>query len=185
MANKKRMPESLQLLIDQIDTPIGEFLIVSDQDGNLRATDWREHEARMRRLLHLQYGENAARLEPASNPHGLTAAIRNYFSGELTVIDDLPVRTAGTPFQQEVWQELRKIPCGTTISYGQLAQRIGRPAAVRAVGMANGSNPVGIIVPCHRVIGANGTLTGYGGGLERKRWLLAHESQCRQLELQS
>jgi methylated-DNA-[protein]-cysteine S-methyltransferase len=179
------MNEALQLLFDQIDTPIGEFLIVSDQDGNLRATDWREHEDRMRRLLHLQYGENAARLEPSSNPRGLTEAIRKYFSGELAAIDDLPVRTVGTPFQQEVWQELRKIPCGTTISYGQLAQRIGRPAAVRAVGLANGSNPVGIIVPCHRVIGANGTLTGYGGGLERKRWLLAHENQSRQLELQS
>jgi methylated-DNA-[protein]-cysteine S-methyltransferase len=85
------------------------------------------------------------------------------------------VTTGGTPFQREVWAALRRIPAGQIASYGQLAARIGRPAAVRAVGLANGSNPVGVIVPCHRVIGANGSLTGYGGGIERKRWLLAHE----------
>jgi methylated-DNA-[protein]-cysteine S-methyltransferase len=82
---------------------------------------------------------------------------------------------AGTPFQLEVWQALRKIPCGTTVSYLDLARQIGRPAAVRAVGLANGSNPIPVVIPCHRVIGSNGSLTGYGGGLERKRWLLEHE----------
>ena len=81
----------------------------------------------------------------------------------------------GTPFQKTVWRALREIPCGQAISYSELARRIGRPAAVRAVGLANGLNPISVIVPCHRVIGANGTLTGYGGGLERKRWLLSHE----------
>ena len=89
----------------------------------------------------------------------------------------LPVQTAGTPFQREVWQALRKILCGATVSYAQLAERIGRSTAVRAVGLANGSNPVGIVVPCHRVIGSNGSLTGYGGGIERKRWLLEHEKK--------
>jgi methylated-DNA-[protein]-cysteine S-methyltransferase len=101
--------------------------------------------------------------------------MKNYFAGDLGAIDKLPVKTAGTPFQRAVWNALREIPRGATESYGQLAERIGRPTAVRAVGLANGSNPIGIVVPCHRVIGANGSLTGYGGGMERKRWLLDHE----------
>jgi methylated-DNA-[protein]-cysteine S-methyltransferase len=130
----------------------------------------------MRRLLRLHYGESGFRLEPARNPNGLTFAISSYFAGELTAIDILPVQTAGTPFQREVWRALREITCGTTVSYAKLAERIGRPNAVRAVGLANGSNPIGIVVPCHRVIGSNGSLTGYGGGIERKRWLLEHES---------
>lgn len=92
------------------------------------------------------------------------------------MIESLPVRTGGTPFQRKVWRALREITCGTTVSYAKIAERIGQPAAVRAVGLANGSNPVGIVVPCHRVIGSNGSLTGYGGGMERKRWLLTHES---------
>jgi len=93
----------------------------------------------------------------------------------LPAIDDLEVATAGTTFQRDVWRELRRIPVGQTISYSELAQRIGRPKAVRAVGLANGANPVSIVVPCHRVIGANASLTGYGGGLHRKVWLLEHE----------
>ena len=109
------------------------------------------------------------------DPNGLTTAISNYFEGNLSAIDTLPVETGGTPFQQEVWRALRTIPCGTTTSYGKLAENIGRPTAVRAVGLANGANPVSVVVPCHRVIGANGSLTGYGGGIERKRWLLDHE----------
>jgi methylated-DNA-[protein]-cysteine S-methyltransferase len=165
----------LTLLIDRINTPIGEILIVADQGGNLRAADWQDYEERMYRLLQRHYGKSGFRLEAIRNPSGLSDAIRSYFAGELQSIDVVPVRTAGTPFQREVWQALRKITCGTTISYSELAKRIGRPAAVRAVGLANGSNPVGIVVPCHRVIGSNGSLTGYGGGIERKRWLLQHE----------
>lgn len=171
------MTEVLQLLIDRIDTPIGEMLIVADRDVILRATDWADHEARMRRLLGLQYGDNGFRLEPARNSNGLADAISRYFAGELEAIDRLPVQTSGTPFQREVWRALREIPCGTTVSYAQLAQRIGRPRAVRAVGQANGSNPVGVVVPCHRVIGSDGSLSGYGGGIERKCWLLEHERQ--------
>jgi methylated-DNA-[protein]-cysteine S-methyltransferase len=171
------MGEVMQLLIDRIDTPIGEMLIVADHEGNLRAVDWTDHETRMRRLLGLHYGENGFRLQPARNPNGLTDAIGSYFAGELTAIDILPVETAGTPFQREVWRALRKIACGATVSYAKLAERIGRPTAVRAVGLANGSNPVGVVVPCHRVIGSNGSLTGYGGGIERKCWLLEHESK--------
>jgi methylated-DNA-[protein]-cysteine S-methyltransferase len=169
------MSNVLELLIDRIDTPIGEMIIVADRDGNLRAIDWTDHEARMHNFLRRHYGKDV-QLTPARNPSGLSRAISNYFAGDMTAIDTLPTKTNGTPFQRQVWQALREIPLGTTISYGELAKRIGRPKAVRAVGLANGSNPVGVIVPCHRVIGSNGALTGYGGGMERKRWLLEHES---------
>ena len=172
------MSEILQLLIDRIKTPIGEMLIVADCEGNLRAVDWTDHETRMRRSLRLHYGEYGFKLEAARNPNGLTHAISRYFEGELSAIDVLPVQTAGTPFQREVWRALRNIPCGTTVSYAKLAEQVGRPTAVRAVGLANGSNPVGVVVPCHRVIGANGSLTGYGGGIERKAWLLNHEGSA-------
>jgi methylated-DNA-[protein]-cysteine S-methyltransferase len=100
--------------------------------------------------------------------------LREYFSGSRRDFD-LPLRTQGTAFQRRVWRALGKIPYGETWSYGKLAQRIDNPKASRAVGLANGANPISIVVPCHRVIGANGTLTGYGGGLNRKRWLLTHE----------
>ncbi len=169
------MSEVLQFWMDRFNTPIGEMQIVADHAGNLRAADWTDYESRMFRLLGLHYGESGFRLEPYPNPNGLTDAISNYFAGEFQAIDSLPVQTGGTLFQQTVWRALREIPCGTTISYAELARRIGRPAAVRAVGLANGSNPVVLIVPCHRVIGTNGSLTGYGGGIERKRWLLEHE----------
>jgi methylated-DNA-[protein]-cysteine S-methyltransferase len=97
-----------------------------------------------------------------------------YFAGGLTVFD-LPLAAAGTPFQRAVWAELRQIPYGTVTSYGELARRLGRPSASRAVGAANGRNPISIVVPCHRVVGANGALTGFGGGMERKAWLLEFE----------
>jgi methylated-DNA-[protein]-cysteine S-methyltransferase len=113
----------------------------------------------------------------ASDPTPFIEVIKQlneYFTAQRTDFD-LPVMLAGTPFQRTVWAALREIPYGQTMSYGQLAERIGRPAAARAVGLANGRNPIGIIVPCHRVVGATGDLTGYGGGLERKRYLLEHE----------
>lgn len=169
------MPEILELLIDRIDTPIGEMIVIADRDNNLRVIDWTDHEARMLKFLERHYGKGKFKLTPAINPGGISATIRNYFAGDLTAIDNIPTKTNGTAFQRQVWQALREIPLGTTISYGELAKRIGRPKAVRAVGLANGSNPVGVIVPCHRVIGSNGSLTGYGGGLNRKRWLLEHE----------
>jgi methylated-DNA-[protein]-cysteine S-methyltransferase len=170
------MDKTLHLLIDRIDTPRGELLLVADHDGNLRAIDWHDYESRMYRLLRLHYGADGFRLAPSRNPSGLSDSVRSYFTGNLNAIDTLPVLTTGTPFQREVWHALRSIPCGTTITYASLAQRIGRPAAVRAVGLANGANPVSIVVPCHRVVGSNGSLTGYGGGIERKAWLLAHEA---------
>lgn len=171
------MSEKQQLLVDRMDTAIGELILVADQDGNLRAIDWADHETRMLRLLQRAYGKRGFVLEPARNPSGLSDILRRYFAGEVAAIDNLPVATPGTAFQREVWRALRDIPVGTTCSYGEIAERIGRPRAVRAVGLANGSNPVGIVVPCHRVIGADGSLTGYGGGMERKRWLLDHESE--------
>lgn len=104
-----------------------------------------------------------------------SAVLSRYFAGKDGEFGKIPVDAAGTDFQLRVWSALREIPPGQTRSYGEIARRIGRPKAVRAVGAANGSNPVAIVVPCHRVIGANGTLTGYGGGLEKKEWLLKHE----------
>jgi methylated-DNA-[protein]-cysteine S-methyltransferase len=102
--------------------------------------------------------------------------LADYFAGRLTEFD-VPLELDGTPFQKLVWAELQRIPCGERISYGELARRVGRPGSARAVGLANGRNPVSIIVPCHRVVGSDGTLTGYGGGLDRKAWLLDHEAR--------
>jgi methylated-DNA-[protein]-cysteine S-methyltransferase len=173
------MSDILQFISDRLPTPIGDLLIVADDEGNLRATFWTDQEEDLQRMLRRHFAGRPVELQPERNPHGVTHVIARYFAGELHAIDTLPVATAGTPFQREVWSALREIPCGTTISYGQLAARLGRPAAVRAVGLANGANPIGVVVPCHRVIGANGSLTGYGGGIERKRWLLDHERQMR------
>jgi len=173
------MAEILRFFLDRVSTPIGDLLIVADSEGNLRAAFWTDDDNDLRRVLEGQYPGKRVELGPAVDPHGLRDALRAYFAGDLHSIDKLPVETGGTQFQREVWRALRDIPCGSTISYGELARRIGRPAAVRAVGLANGANPVGVVVPCHRVIGANGSLTGYGGGIERKRWLLDHEREPR------
>jgi methylated-DNA-[protein]-cysteine S-methyltransferase len=153
------------------------LLLVADKDGRLRALDWADYEERMVRLLRLHYGTQGYELAPAHNPNGLSDKMLRFFAGDLHAVDDIGTATAGTPFQRSVWNELHKIPTGSVTSYGALAQKIGRSSAARAVGLANGSNPIGIVVPCHRVIGSNGTLTGYGGGLERKRWLLDHEAR--------
>ena len=165
----------LHLLLDRLPTPIGQMILVADTAGNLRLAFFADHDDPVHRHLAYQYGSGKFHLEPAPNPHGLTATLARYFAGDLHAIDDIPVETPGTSFQREVWRALRAIPCGTTTSYGKLAARIGHPDAVRAVGTANGANPIAVVVPCHRVIGANGSLTGYGGGIERKRWLLNHE----------
>ena len=140
MANRKKEP--LALLVDRLQTPIGELLIVADRDGNLRTIDWTDHEARMRQLLDRYYGKGGYTLEAARDPGGLTRAMRAYFEGDLDVIDKLPVETPGTPFQRSVWRALRKIRRGRTISYAELARRIGKPKAVRAAGLANGQNPI-------------------------------------------
>ena len=166
-----RPPETFGL--DRLQTPIGTALLVTDADGALRALDWEDYEARMRELLRLQYG--APELQNARAPKAIRAALSGYFKGDLDRLNAINWRVAGTPFQRKVWTALRTIPAGTTMSYGALALQLDMPKAVRAVGLANGANPISVVVPCHRVIGANGSLTGYGGGLERKRWLLEHE----------
>jgi methylated-DNA-[protein]-cysteine S-methyltransferase len=166
-----RQPEHWTL--DRIATPVGTVLLVTDGEGAVRALDFDDYEPRMLRLLARHYGPVV--LSPGASPAPVRAAIAAYFARDRQALDGIVVRTGGTEFQRQVWAALRTIPAGETRSYGQLAAAIDRPKAVRAVGLANGSNPVGIIVPCHRVIGANGTLTGYAGGLARKTWLLAHE----------
>jgi methylated-DNA-[protein]-cysteine S-methyltransferase len=164
-----------EFVFDRIPTPIGDVLIGVDREGRLRVLDFDDFEARMRLLLRRQYGPDAVRLVEGRAPLSIRAPIEAYFVGDLAAIETIPIRAAGTAFQREVWAALRTIPAGSTMSYGGLARQIGRPAAVRAVGLANGANPIGVVVPCHRVIGADASLTGYGGGVERKRWLLAHE----------
>ncbi len=163
----------MRLAIDRLSTPVGTLLLVSDDDGRVRALDFGDYEARMLRLLKRHYGDPT--LAPGPAPTPVRRALDAYFTGDLGAIDHVPVTTGGTPFQRTVWAALRRIPAGTTTSYGALAATIGRASAMRAVGLAVGSNPVAVIVPCHRVIGADHSLTGYGGGLSRKRWLLEHE----------
>ena len=159
--------------LDRLPTPIGTALLVTDIAGVLRALDWEEFEPRMRQLLRLQYG--AVVLEDSRSPRELKSALTAYFKGDLDRLKAIKWRVAGTPFQHKVWTALPKIPVGTTMSYGALAAKLNAPKAMRAVGHANGSNPISVVVPCHRLIGADGKLVKYGGGLERKRWLLRHE----------
>jgi methylated-DNA-[protein]-cysteine S-methyltransferase len=159
--------------LDRLETPIGVALLVTDADGVLRALDWADYAPRMKALLRLHYG--AVMLRDARAPEQIRAALAAYFKGDLASLSAIRWRVAGTPFQQKVWKALPKIPVGTTMSYGALAAKLGAPNAMRAVGHANGSNPISVVVPCHRLVGANGSLVKYGGGLERKRWLLEHE----------
>ncbi len=159
--------------LDRLATPIGVALLVTDADGALRALDWEDYEHRMRELLRLHYGQ--VDLGSRSAPADMRTALSAYFEGDLGQLSAITWRIAGTPFQQKVWTALAKIPAGTTMSYGALAAKIEMPKAIRAVGHANGSNPISVVLPCHRLIGADGSLVKYGGGLERKRWLLRHE----------
>jgi methylated-DNA-[protein]-cysteine S-methyltransferase len=166
-----KLPERLRL--DRLATPIGEALIVTDPSGCLRAFDWADRYAGMARLLRLHYG--SVEPETGAAPATVKRLLQRYFEGDVAGLAGIEWCTAGTPFQRSVWTGLTMIPPGQTMSYGGLAAKLGCPKAVRAVGRANGSNPISVVVPCHRVIGADGSLTGYGGGIERKRWLLTHE----------
>lgn len=156
----------MQVFYDDLDTPLGVIRVQVDADGALVYVQLPQ--ARQRRPLPPGAHRDCARLAP------VRAQFNAYFEGRLKRFE-LALRPQGTPFQQQVWQALRGIGYGTTESYAGLAGKIGRPRAVRAVGAANGANPLSIVVPCHRVIGADGSLTGFGGGLPAKRWLLAHE----------
>jgi methylated-DNA-[protein]-cysteine S-methyltransferase len=164
-------PETLTL--DRLATPIGTALLVTDEAGYLRAFNWTDYEAHMRAWIGKHYPK--APLQEGEAPAGVRGPFEAYFKGDARALDTVPWKASGTPFQLKVWETLCSIPAGETLSYRGLAERIGRPTAVRAVGLANGANPVAVVVPCHRVIGTNGSLTGYGGGLPRKEWLLAHE----------
>ena len=152
------------------------MILGTDGDGVLRVLDFDGYEARMQLLLQRQYGAKAFSLADAVKPSRAASVLGAYFEGDLQAIDRLKTANGGTAFQRKVWAALRSIPARSTISYGALAAWLGMPGAARAVGLANGANPIAIVVPCHRVIGSNGALTGYGGGIDRKRWLLAHEA---------
>jgi len=164
-----------KLHLDHIASPVGDFLALTDEVGRLRALDFEGYEERMHRLLRRQNADRTFEMDDRRAPRNVVDAIDAYFAGDLEALDRLEVHTGGTEFQRHVWAELRRIPAGTTTTYGRLAAAIGKEGASRAVGLANGSNPVCVVVPCHRVIGSDGSLTGFGGGLERKRWLLEHE----------
>ncbi|HKO52777.1 MAG TPA: methylated-DNA--[protein]-cysteine S-methyltransferase [Polyangiaceae bacterium] len=161
---------------ERLETPTGPMLLVTDEHGLVHALDWEDHHERTQRLLGRYYRHVTLAMREARKESAAKRAVLDYFAGRLEAIAALRVATSGTEFQNQVWTALRQIPSGKTWSYGALAKAIGRPAAMRAVGLANGSNPIAIVVPCHRVIGANASLTGYGSGLERKRWLLDHEA---------
>jgi methylated-DNA-[protein]-cysteine S-methyltransferase len=160
-------------ILDRLQTPIGTALLVTDAEGALRALDWEDHEPRMRELLRLQQGDVVLKEKPV--PRDTRTALSAYFDGELEALRTIKWRLGGTPFQRKVWTALAKIPAGTTMSYGALAAQLGAPKAMRAVGHANGANPLSVVIPCHRLIGADGSLVKYGGGLSRKRWLLMLE----------
>src|SRR5438132_4893096 len=148
-----------------IDSPLGPLLLAAE-DGALTLLWMSPLPERGKGAVDAQ---NQAVLAAASEQ------LDTYFAGDLTAFD-LPLAPRGTPFQQRVWAALVEVPFGETVSYGSLATGLGRPGAARAVGLANGSNPISIIIPCHRVIGSDGRLTGYGGGIDRKAWLLDHEA---------
>ena len=162
----------MELLIDEIECALGTVVLVA-RAGRLCGLDYGDGRDRLEATLAARYPD--PRLVPALDPFGFSARLRAYLAGDLAAIDDIPVETGGTPFQRRVWTALRRIPAGRTVAYAALARRLGRPAATRAVGAANGRNPVAIVVPCHRLIGSDSSLTGYAGGLARKRWLLRHE----------
>ena len=153
-------------------SPLGEIEIACS-DSALIALEFADADDRFQRSLQRRFGEVS--LTKSRDPLGVKSRLEAYFAGDITGVDTIVVDGGGSPFQRRVWAALRTIPAGATTSYGALATRLAQPTATRAVGLANGANPISIVVPCHRVIGADGTLTGYGGGLPRKRWLLDHE----------
>ncbi len=163
---------SAMLEIAVVQTPIGPLTLAA-RSGRTCLLHFGDDEAAARASLARWYGNIP--INRVMDPAGTASVLERYFAGELDALDDVHVEMNGTDFQRKVWSALRDVKAGRTASYADLARVIGSPAAVRAVGAANGANPVAVIVPCHRIIGTNGTLTGYGGGLERKQWLLRHE----------
>jgi methylated-DNA-[protein]-cysteine S-methyltransferase len=158
----------------EIDAPIGRIRLAV-RDGRLCGLGFSDSWFSVARSLERRFG--AAETRRVADSAGVATALRRYFAGELGAIEEIEVDSGGTEFQRTVWSALREIPAGTTVSYREIATAAGSAGAVRAVGTANGANPVGIVIPCHRVVRSDGRLGGYGGGLERKRWLLDHEGR--------
>lgn len=165
---------AMTLAIGRFDSPIGP-LAVATVDDRLVAIDLEGDASALEAQLIKENPPSPSGLRRGRLSPAVLKSLQRYFEGDIAAVDDIAVDLAGTPFQLRVWTALREVRAGTTTSYGALARRIGTPNAVRAVGAANGANPIPIVIPCHRVIGADGRLVGYGGGLDRKRWLLAHE----------
>jgi methylated-DNA-[protein]-cysteine S-methyltransferase len=153
----------MKVFVERIDSPMGQIFIAASEKG----------------LVSVKFDASEEASSAECKPGGIAAraarALERYFAGDVRALEGLACDLSGTEFQRRVWKALREIPVGRTLSYAELARRVGRPTAARAVGAANGANPVALVVPCHRVIGASGALTGYAFGVERKRWLLAHE----------
>ena len=160
------------LIYDTVATPIGTVVLVVDGE-RLCSLDYADYEQRMMTLLQKRYG--AVQLSKMNDPCGFSSRVQRYFAGDFGCLDEIPVSVGGTPFQQQVWERLRAIPVGKTVTYGEMAAQLGKPKAYRAVGASNALNPIALVLPCHRVVGSNAALTGYAGGLERKQWLLRHE----------
>lgn len=158
--------------LTEFTSPIGQITLAV-RDGRLCALSFSDGWPRRRQQLEKRFRE--VHFQHTDSASDIVRRLHEYFGGDLDALASIQVDPGGTSFQQRVWHALRKVAPAHTVSYGHLARAIGSPSACRAVGAANGSNPVGIVIPCHRVIGATGALTGYGGGIERKRWLLEHE----------
>jgi methylated-DNA-[protein]-cysteine S-methyltransferase len=161
---------------DHVETPIGRMTLLA-RDGVMLLLEFEDATNRIEREIRRRFG--TTEIIAKADPFGLSERVRRYFAGEFVAIEGIETKGGGTPFEEQVWHELKTIPCGTTVSYGHIARTLGDVGLSRAVGTANGRNPIAIVVPCHRVIGADGSLTGYGGGLDRKKWLLEHEGALR------
>ncbi len=165
----------MQYYRDQLESPLG-LLTAVLRESVLYALDYSGSD-RLAKLCRRYHGVELSQLPERPLVGAIRDALSHYFEGDLSCLNQLPVWQGGSSLERSVWATLRQIPPGSTLSYGQLAAKVGHPKASRLVGRINGSNPIGIVVPCHRVIGASGALTGYSGGLERKAWLLDHEAR--------
>jgi methylated-DNA-[protein]-cysteine S-methyltransferase len=168
-----------ELYTDEIPSPIGDIVIAWRGEA-LRALYFCDRRDRMLAFFKSRFGEFELRPQPNA---AFRERVARYFQGDFAAFDGAVLNPGGTAFQQKVWNALLKIPAGKTAGYGELAARLGAPSAARAVGLANSLNPISIAIPCHRVVGASGKLTGYGGGLERKQWLLEHEARGKSAQV--
>lgn len=183
-SSSKKKPDdkeaaAVNLNIDRIATPLGRMILLM-REAQIVALEFHDHWDRTERSLTKRFGNFV--LHRVEDPAGNSSRIRRYFEGDSRAFDGCAADPGGTEFQNQVWTALPKINWGQTLSYSELAMRLQRPKSSRAVGAANGQNPIALVLPCHRVIGADGSLTGYAGGLKRKQWLLAHESGMHELD---